>query len=131
MCELIFFLFYVSVFKYKKDSVMVVIEDDYDKCNSSHPVYYANEGPTVYEFDRPGPFYFISGVSGHCAKGQKIIIKVLSQDDSPPPHGGQDTNSPPNPPEPSATAPRARVSCLLIPSQFMTLFLGFFLRQFY
>ncbi|KAJ4826271.1 hypothetical protein Tsubulata_018667 [Turnera subulata] len=67
-----------------QDSVMEVTEEDYKKCNSSHPSFFSNTGNTVYDLDQPGPFYFISGVSGHCEKGQRMIIKVMSSGD----HGG-------------------------------------------
>ncbi|XP_021905486.1 early nodulin-like protein 1 [Carica papaya] len=71
-------------FKYKKDSVMVVTEDEYAKCRSAHPVFFSNNGDTVFKLDRPGLFYFISGVTGHCERGQKMIIKVLENTTSPP-----------------------------------------------
>ncbi|CAI0457179.1 unnamed protein product [Linum tenue] len=64
----------------KKDSVMEVSMEDYKNCNSSHPSYFSNTGDTVYELDHSGPYYFISGVSGHCGKGQRMIIKVLTTD---------------------------------------------------
>ncbi|KAI5651194.1 hypothetical protein M9H77_37199 [Catharanthus roseus] len=67
-------------FKYMKDSVMEVNEGDYNKCNSSRPNFFANTGNTIYNLDRSGYFYFISGASGHCEKGQRMIVKVLSQD---------------------------------------------------
>ncbi|KAF3444525.1 hypothetical protein FNV43_RR14217 [Rhamnella rubrinervis] len=75
-------------FKYKKDSVMEVTEEDYKKCNSTHPTFFSNTGNTVFRFDHPGLFYFVSGVSGHCDKGQKMIIKVMSPDESSS-HGGK------------------------------------------
>ncbi|KAG6720120.1 hypothetical protein I3842_03G043500 [Carya illinoinensis] len=65
-------------FKYEKDSVMEVNESDYKRCNSSHPNFFSNTGNTVFGLDYPGPFYFISGVSGHCKKGQRLIVKVMS-----------------------------------------------------
>lgn len=71
-------------FEYKKDSVMVVTEEEYDKCRSSHPMFFSNNGDTTFTFDRPGLFYFISGVSGHCQRGLKMIVKVL-EIESPPP----------------------------------------------
>ncbi|KAI5340871.1 hypothetical protein L3X38_020145 [Prunus dulcis] len=55
---------------------MVVTKDEYEKCHSAHPIFFFNNGVTVFTLDRPGLFYFISGVSGHCERGQKII-KVL------------------------------------------------------
>ncbi|XP_019439352.1 PREDICTED: mavicyanin-like [Lupinus angustifolius] len=72
-------------FKYKKDSVMGVTEKEYEKCRSSHPHFFSNNGDTVFKFERPGLFYFISGVSGHCDRGQKMIIKVLDIVSAPPP----------------------------------------------
>ncbi|PSS30179.1 Early nodulin-like protein [Actinidia chinensis var. chinensis] len=69
-------------FKYKKDSVMEVTESDYKKCNSTHPNFFSNTGDTLFKLDRSGPFYFISGASGHCSRGQKMILKVMSDEDS-------------------------------------------------
>ncbi|VVB14449.1 unnamed protein product [Arabis nemorensis] len=67
-------------FKYKKDSVMQVTKEDYKQCNSSHPRFYSNTGKTRFMFDHFVPYYFISGVSGHCEKGQKMIVEVISHD---------------------------------------------------
>ncbi|KAK9090228.1 hypothetical protein Sjap_023405 [Stephania japonica] len=67
-------------FKYEKDSVMMVSEIEYKDCISSHPSFFSNNGNTQFKFDRSGLFYFISGVSGHCERGQKVIIKVMSAD---------------------------------------------------
>ncbi|CAN1159154.1 Early nodulin-like protein 1 [Linum perenne] len=69
-------------FRYEKDSVMVVAEEEeYDRCRSSHPVVYFNDGDTLFNLDRPGLFYFVSGVTGHCQRGVKMIVKVLDVDD--------------------------------------------------
>uniref|UniRef100_A0A2N9F6P0 Phytocyanin domain-containing protein n=1 Tax=Fagus sylvatica TaxID=28930 RepID=A0A2N9F6P0_FAGSY len=81
-------------FKYKKDSVMEVNDTEYKRCNSSHPNLFSNTGNTVYKLDQPGPFYFISGVSGHCEKGQRMIVKVMShEEDSPSGGGGKSSGS--------------------------------------
>ncbi|KAG8043903.1 hypothetical protein GUJ93_ZPchr0458g22688 [Zizania palustris] len=64
-------------FKYGKDSVMVVTEDDYNMCSASHPIFFSNNGDTEVRLDRQGFFYFISGVTGHCERGQRMIIKRL------------------------------------------------------
>ncbi|ONI17964.1 hypothetical protein PRUPE_3G188300 [Prunus persica] len=56
---------------------MVVTKDEYEKCHSAHPIFFSNNGVTTFTLHRPGLFYFISGVSGHCERGQKMIIKVL------------------------------------------------------
>ncbi|XP_022736648.1 piriformospora indica-insensitive protein 2-like [Durio zibethinus] len=85
-------------FKYKKDSVLVVTQEEYDKCQpSDHPQFFSNNGDTVYKLDRPSLFYFISGVTGHCQKGQKMIIKVLEP--ATPPEQSQNMNSTTNTPE--------------------------------
>ncbi|KAI4319187.1 hypothetical protein MLD38_032817 [Melastoma candidum] len=69
-------------FEYQKDSVLAVTEEEYDKCKSSHPMFFSNNGDTTFVLDRPGLFYFISGVSGHCERGQRMIIKVLDIEES-------------------------------------------------
>ncbi|XP_068640813.1 early nodulin-like protein 5 [Aristolochia californica] len=78
------------VFKYKEDSVMAVSEEGYDNCNAANPIHYYNDGDTTVTLDDAGFFYFISGLSSHCDKGQKMIIKVLAH--AKPPEG-----SPPSP----------------------------------
>ncbi|KAK8913586.1 Early nodulin-like protein 1 [Platanthera zijinensis] len=70
-------------FKYKKDSVMVVSEKDYNKCSSIHPIFFSNTGKTEFALEKPGLFYFISGVDGHCERGEKMIIKVMAGPVSP------------------------------------------------
>ncbi|XP_047939019.1 mavicyanin-like [Salvia hispanica] len=72
-------------FVYKKDSVMVVTEEEYEKCRSSHPFFFANNGDTAFALERPGLYYFMSGVSTHCQRGLKMIVKVLEPDSPPPP----------------------------------------------
>ncbi|KAK3024136.1 hypothetical protein RJ639_044391 [Escallonia herrerae] len=79
-------------FEYKKDSVLVVTQEEYEKCRSSHPMFFSNNGNTVYKLDQPGLFYFISGVAGHCERGLKMIIKVLELE-SPSQSANQTTNS--------------------------------------
>ncbi|CAH1422347.1 unnamed protein product [Lactuca virosa] len=67
-------------FAYKKDSVLVVSKEEHAKCKSSHPIFFSNNGDTTFEIDRSGYFYFISGVSGHCERGLKMIVKVLEHE---------------------------------------------------
>lgn len=83
--SLVFITISCAGFKYRKDSVMEVSVEDYKKCNSSHPNFFSNTGNTVYHLNHSGYFYFMSGVSGHCERGQRMIIKVISSD--------QETNS--------------------------------------
>lgn len=72
---------------------MEVNETDYKRCTSSHPNFFSNTGNTVFRLDYPGPFYFISGVSGHCKKGQRLIVKVMSAEEHSPSEGGKSSGS--------------------------------------
>ncbi|XP_038889729.1 early nodulin-like protein 1 [Benincasa hispida] len=69
-------------FRYKKDSVMEVTEEEYKRCNSTQPNFFSNTGNTVFQFRRSGTFYFISGANGHCERGQRMIVKVMADDES-------------------------------------------------
>ncbi|XP_008805856.1 early nodulin-like protein 1 [Phoenix dactylifera] len=80
-------------FKYKKDSVMEVSEEDYEHCRSSHPIFFSNDGRTEFDLDHSGTLYFISGAAGHCERGQKMIIKVLSHPHSEGPSGSQSSSN--------------------------------------
>ncbi|KAI4316407.1 hypothetical protein L6164_024389 [Bauhinia variegata] len=68
------------VWKYDggKDSVLQVSKDDYANCNISNPIKKYDDGNTKVELDRPGAFYFISGANGHCEKGQKFVVVVMT-----------------------------------------------------
>ncbi|CAA2983840.1 mavicyanin-like [Olea europaea subsp. europaea] len=70
-------------FEYSKDSVLEVTQEEYEKCRSTHPMFFSNNGNSVYRLDHPGLYYFMSGVAGHCERGLKMIIKVL-EPQSPP-----------------------------------------------
>ncbi|MED6181625.1 hypothetical protein PIB30_021049 [Stylosanthes scabra] len=88
------------VWKYdgKEDSVLEVDKEDYANCSTSNPMKEYNDGTTKVELDRPGAFYFISGAAGHCQKGQKLVVVVMS------PRGGRRSAgfSPAPSPAPSA-----------------------------
>eukprot|EP01018_Ginkgo_biloba_P009894 Gb_09364 [translate_table: standard] len=62
-----------------QDSVIQVTEEAYHKCNSSNPIASFDDGNTVFKFDRPGSFYFTSGVAGHCEKSQKLAVIVMGK----------------------------------------------------
>ena len=89
--------------------MLEVSEEDYKKCNSSHPNFFSNTGNTVFKLDHRGPFYFISGVSGHCEKGQHLIIKVKAPGESP----SDGSKS-------SASAPPLGASMLVVPMFFLS-----------
>lgn len=95
--------------------MLVVSEEEYKKCKATKPQLYSNNEDTVFKLDRPGLFYFISGVSGHCEKGQKMIVKVMeteSSTESPPPSSSSSSSSSSSPPSSSlpASTPKAKKS---------------------
>ncbi|KAL7088100.1 hypothetical protein ACP275_13G108400 [Erythranthe tilingii] len=104
-------------FKYQKDSVLVVSSADYLNCNTSNPIAKYEDGKTVFTFDRPGFFYFISGQSNHCQSGQRLIVRVMHPSEveapelapSPAAAGGRDFGPPPV----SSTSKLGAVSCFL------------------
>ncbi|RZR73568.1 hypothetical protein BHM03_00025733 [Ensete ventricosum] len=89
------------VFRYSNgtDSVLVVTKQDYDGCNVSNPIQKLEGGDSMFNLDRSGPFFFISGVPDNCRKGQKMVVVVLAVR-----NGGKPSPSPPSPP-PAARAP--------------------------
>ncbi|KAG8375427.1 hypothetical protein BUALT_Bualt10G0098900 [Buddleja alternifolia] len=76
-----FFLSISEVWEYdgSKDSVLQVSKRDYVTCNTSSPIETYTGGNTKVKLDRSGPYYFISGAKGHCEKGQKLIVVVISE----------------------------------------------------
>ncbi|CAH2061110.1 unnamed protein product, partial [Thlaspi arvense] len=68
------------VFRYEsgKDSVLQVTSDAYKSCNTTNPLANYTDGETKVKLDQSGPFYFISGADGHCEKGQKLSLVVIS-----------------------------------------------------
>ncbi|XP_009614624.1 early nodulin-like protein 14 [Nicotiana tomentosiformis] len=68
------------VLKYdpNSDSVLQVNEEDYKNCNKANPLKSYQDGETKILLNKSSPFFFISGANGHCEKGQKLEVKVLS-----------------------------------------------------
>ncbi|CAL5376358.1 unnamed protein product [Camellia sinensis] len=62
----------------KSVSVLEVTEEDYKNCNMAKPIKAYNDSNTKIVLDHSGLFYFISGAEGHCEKGQKLLVRVLS-----------------------------------------------------
>ena len=67
-------------FKYPKgkDSVLEVSEEEFNICNTTHPITSLTDGDSLYVLSRSGPFFFVSGNSENCLKGQKLPVKVMS-----------------------------------------------------
>ncbi|XP_073309367.1 early nodulin-like protein 21 [Primulina huaijiensis] len=64
-------------FKYQNDSVLVVSSADYLNCNTANPISKFEDGSSVFQFDRSGFYYFMSGKPGHCISGQRLIVRVM------------------------------------------------------
>ncbi|XP_030519677.2 early nodulin-like protein 3 [Rhodamnia argentea] len=69
------------IFKYDKnaDSVLQATEGDYASCSTAKPLKEYKDGDTKLKLERSGPYYFISGAEGHCQKGQKLEVVVMSE----------------------------------------------------
>ncbi|KAD3641993.1 hypothetical protein E3N88_31217 [Mikania micrantha] len=69
-----------GIFKYKKgsDSVLVVNEEAYHKCNKTDPQETINDDNPIFKFKTSGPFFFISGHDQKCENGEKLIIVVMA-----------------------------------------------------
>lgn len=61
-----------------KDSVLDVSEEEYKTCNTTHPLASLSGGDSLFLLSRSGPFFFVSGNSGNCLKGQKLAVTVMS-----------------------------------------------------
>lgn len=100
-----YFALTVFVYEAEKDSVVWVNKEDYDKCNTGSPMATFRDGRTTFKLSHAGPYYFISGSDGNCAKNEKMVVVVMADRSgkSTPPEGlpnGQ-AESPP-PPSPSS-----------------------------
>ncbi|XP_022941055.1 early nodulin-like protein 3 isoform X2 [Cucurbita moschata] len=85
------------VFNYAadQDSVLQVTQDDYANCSIQAPIKQYSDGHTVFQFDKSGAYYFISGNKANCLKDEKLVVVVLADR----------TNSTTLPPPPSAPSP--------------------------
>ncbi|XP_076948863.1 early nodulin-like protein 3 [Bidens hawaiensis] len=68
------------VFKYTKglDSVLLVNEEAYNKCNTTNSIQTLNDENPIFKFTRSGPFFFISGHNDKCENGEKLIVVVMA-----------------------------------------------------
>ncbi|CAN6286453.1 unnamed protein product [Urochloa humidicola] len=71
-------------FKYPQGihNVLEVNKADYDSCSNSTPIATHTSGDDKIAIKRPGHRFFICGVPGHCAAGQKVNVRVLKQNKS-------------------------------------------------
>jgi Plastocyanin-like domain len=92
----LFNAFFISVvFEYNKDyhNVMLVTKNDYKSCNGTNPIAKYDSGNDSFSITRAGHIFFICGVPGHCAAGQKINIRIEKTKAAPSPHFAPVPNS--------------------------------------
>uniref|UniRef100_A0ACD5Z8B8 Uncharacterized protein n=1 Tax=Avena sativa TaxID=4498 RepID=A0ACD5Z8B8_AVESA len=90
------------VYPKDKDSVLLVQPADYNACNTSSYDKQFTDGNTVFDLDRAGAFFFISGVDANCRANEKLIVMVsaaAAAKGAPAPSQGSapTTPSPPSP----------------------------------
>ncbi|KAF0910917.1 hypothetical protein E2562_005315 [Oryza meyeriana var. granulata] len=68
-------------FKYPQGihNVLEVKKADYDSCTNSSPIATHTSGDDKITIKSAGHRFFICGIPGHCAAGQKVNIRVLKQ----------------------------------------------------
>ena len=97
----------VFVYPKDKDSVLLVQPADYNACNTSSYDKQFDDGNTVFDLDRAGAFFFISGVDANCRANEKLIVMVSAAAKSAPtPSQGSppSTTTPPLSPPPSGSS---------------------------
>jgi Plastocyanin-like domain len=63
----------------EKDSVLRVTRDAYLTCNTTDSIASYKNSSTVVPLNHSGAYYFISGNSDNCLKGEKVIVVVMSE----------------------------------------------------
>lgn len=71
----------IAVWNYdpEKDSVLGVTREAYLTCNTTEPMASYKNSSTVVILNHSGAYYFISGNSIYCQKGEKVIVVVMSE----------------------------------------------------
>ncbi|XVF72405.1 hypothetical protein PTKIN_Ptkin12aG0118900 [Pterospermum kingtungense] len=66
------------LFEYNKQfhNVMQVSHNDFQTCNGTSAIASYTSGSDTISLKRPGHFYFLCGVPGHCQAGQKVDVLV-------------------------------------------------------
>jgi hypothetical protein len=88
-------------FKYPQGihNVLEVKKADYNSCTNSTPIATHTSGDDKITIKSPGHRFFICGVPGHCAAGQKLNVRVLK------PQRARSSVAPSPAPAASASAP--------------------------
>ncbi|MBA0652978.1 hypothetical protein Goklo_020190 [Gossypium klotzschianum] len=88
-------------------NVMQVTHDNFQSCNGTSAIASYTSGSDSVTLKRPGHFYFLCGVPGHCQAGQKVDVLVKSSSKAPIARPSPSTlgSSPTNPPSEMLGAP--------------------------
>ncbi|KAM1046673.1 hypothetical protein ACFX2I_026066 [Malus domestica] len=80
-----FFVNDILVFNFTEgeEDLAMVTKEDFDACNTSNPLFYFDEPPTL-KFLASDTFYFTSTFDGHCPRGQKVAIYIAPSSATPP-----------------------------------------------
>ena len=76
---------------------MQVSREDFESCNVSSPVATYNTGRDFITLRRPGHYYYLCGVPGHCQAGQKLEVLVYDLISPSPTPIASPTPTPPTP----------------------------------
>ncbi|KAK9275439.1 hypothetical protein L1049_022704 [Liquidambar formosana] len=74
----------VAVFPYWSgvNNVIQVGEEDFDACTQNEVIDMFHDGPTIILLDKPGEYFYYSGVGKHCELGQKLAVTVTNKEGS-------------------------------------------------
>ncbi|CAI9761424.1 unnamed protein product [Fraxinus pennsylvanica] len=88
------------LFEYNKEfhNVVRVTHKNFNACNSTAPYETFATGADSFTIKKPGHFYFICSVPGHCEGGQKVDIRVSAASNSAPASAPSPTDSEAVPP---------------------------------
>ncbi|KAE8710407.1 Stellacyanin [Hibiscus syriacus] len=101
----------ILVFNYVTGThdVLEVSRAAYQPCNATNSISNWTTGPTRVTLRTVGEHYYICGVPGHCAAGQKLAINVSTSSTATPPSSSSPSPSPsmpsPSSPSPSPSMP--------------------------
>ncbi|KAK8939323.1 Early nodulin-like protein 2 [Platanthera guangdongensis] len=110
------------LFEYKNDSVIRVEKRGYYHCNESSDDSAFTDGNTIFLFDKPGFFYFVSGNFDHCKEGQRLMVEVMDS------HGASFPGSPGPSPVSSAAADSGSAYAVHLTEGLMVLSAAFILK---
>ncbi|KAK9274638.1 hypothetical protein L1049_021889 [Liquidambar formosana] len=72
------------VFPYRSgvNNVIQVSEKDFNACTQNEAIDMFHDGPTIILLDKPGKYFYYSGVGKHCELGQKLAVTVTNKEGS-------------------------------------------------